>query len=392
MDEQLFQLIWSELTFDTQNLKTIEGDPVNIISPGQQNQGDGPDFLNGIIAVNDIYLYGDIELHIKAKNWFHHNHQNDSRYNRVVLHVVLENDDLCQVTRKDGTRPATIVLKPFLSGKILEIFKKNNSSSFLPCRGLVRAIPKTIVKSQWIRAQNEYFESKINYLLTFYPDDQPPSLAWKNMLTAGLFDGLGIMNNRSPMVRLHTFLLENQVINTISLQKMIHLALTVSGIAKGEESTFMQRIEWDFSSCRPPNQPDVRIPQACMLLYNVRNLSFESFLNDDIHDLWSIIISSDIPSLHIGKERSRILMNTVFLPALYLIGNLFLKEQRKKEAFELWNDNSIKVPEKISKSYALSDFPGIIKRYPAGSIYQFKHYCKGGRCANCKLMKYILKS
>lgn len=391
MDEQLFQLIWSELAFETQDLKTIDGDPVSIISPGQQNQGDGPDFHDGIIAINDISFYGDIELHISARNWFLHNHHQDPRYNRVVLHVVLQNDDLCQVTRQDGTRPATLVLKPFLSGKILQIFKKKFSPSLLPCHGLVRSIPENIKKSQWIHAQNEYFDNKINYLLTFYSDDQPPSMAWKNMFTAGLFDGLGIMNNRSSMVRLHNLLLESQELKSNSLQEIIRLALSFSGISE-EEFPKMKRTDWDFSSCRPPNQPDVRIPQACMLLYNIRNLSFESFLNDDIRELWSGIISTDTPSLHIGNERSRILKYTVFLPAMYLIGNLFLIEQRKQQAFNFWNNNTIKVPDKIRKKYSLPDFSEAINKYPAGTIYQYKHYCKTGRCADCKLMKYILKS
>ncbi len=392
MNEQLFQLIWSSLAFDTANLKTLSGESLEIISPGRQNPGDGPDFNNAAVSINNISFYGDIELHLKAKNWYLHKHHTDSRYNRVVLHVVLYDEDLCAVNRQDRTKPFTLVLKPYLSVGIKNSLIKRHAPSLLPCHGLAGNVPPEVVRTQWIQAQNEYFEQKVNELLTFYSDTLPPSEAWKNMLTTGLFDGMGISNNRSAMVQLHKFLFTEGNKTSESLSVLIKRALLISGIHGPTKHSEMHRNDWDFSSCRPNNQPNVRIPQACLLHFNIRSLPFQQFLNDDLKKIWKEITKSDESIDSIGKERLNVLFYTVFLPAMHLLAVLFLIPSKKHETFKLWSRNKMSVPDKIKKKYPNGLFPTLIKEYPAGTIYQFKHYCSEGRCSDCKLMKSILKS
>ncbi len=392
MNEQLFQLIWSSLAFDTTNLKTLSGETLEIISPGKQNPGDGPDFNNAAVSINNISFYGDIELHLKAKNWYLHNHHTDSRYNRVVLHVVLYDEDLCSVTRQDQTKPFTIVLKPYLSVGVKDALIKSRTPSLLPCHGLAGKVPSEVLRTQWSQAQNEYFEQKINYLQEFYSGDLPPSEAWRNMFTAGLFDAMGIINNRSAMVQLHKFLCLEGNKTPKSLPVLIKRAIRISGINDQTKISKMHRNDWDFSSCRPNNQPDVRIPQACLLIFNIQNLPFRQFLHDDLKIIWKEITKSDEAINSIGKERLKVLFYTVFLPAMHLLGVLFLIPSKKHETFELWSQNKMAVPSKIKKKYPGGHFPKLINEYPAGTIYQFKHYCNQGRCSDCKLMKSILKS
>lgn len=392
MNEELFQLVWSSLAFNTTNLKTLSGEKIDIISPGTRNRGDGPDFNNGTVSINNISFYGDIELHLRAKNWYLHNHHTDPRYNRVVLHVVLYDEDLCDVIRQDQTKPSTLVLKPYLSVKIRELFKKSHSVSVLPCHGLSDTIPESIIRAQWIQAQNEYFEQKTDYLLRFYSEDLPPSTAWRNMLSSGLFDGLGISKNRSAMVQLHNHLRTDHSNVLTSLPDLLARANDISGLSPETDTSKMSRNDWDFSSSRPNNQPDIRIPQACLLLYNMEQIPFQRFLHDDLNMLWDEIVCRDHQVNTIGKQRQNVLFYTVFLPAMHLLGTLFMIPAKRHQAFELWQQNKLSIPQKIKKKYSGGDFPEIVKKYPAGTIYQFKHYCKETKCPHCKLMKYILKS
>lgn len=53
---------------------------------------------------------GDVEIHIRASDWFAHQHHTDVRYNNVILHIVLICDDSRPTLRQDGTTIPTCSL------------------------------------------------------------------------------------------------------------------------------------------------------------------------------------------------------------------------------------------------------------------------------------------
>ena len=70
----------------------------------------GPDFSCGIVEIDDLVFYGSIEIHVKSSDWYRHQHQNDSAYNNVILHVVYEYD---KPIFQNGVLLPTIELKPY---------------------------------------------------------------------------------------------------------------------------------------------------------------------------------------------------------------------------------------------------------------------------------------
>ena len=57
---------------------------------GRRGGGAGPDFRDAVLTRADgSRVYGDVELHLRAAGWHAHGHDNDPRYDGVVLHVVL---------------------------------------------------------------------------------------------------------------------------------------------------------------------------------------------------------------------------------------------------------------------------------------------------------------
>src|SRR5690606_16220320 len=78
------------------------------------NSGPGPDFLNGRVRLNNAVHYGSIELHLKAKDWYIHNHHVDSNYNNVILHVVLKSDKSDAETTRNQLNEGipTLVIEP----------------------------------------------------------------------------------------------------------------------------------------------------------------------------------------------------------------------------------------------------------------------------------------
>ena len=66
--------------------------PISILSIGEHNKFEGPDFKNSCIKKNNSTIIGDIEFHKKTSDWTNHNHSNDTNYNNVILHIAFEED------------------------------------------------------------------------------------------------------------------------------------------------------------------------------------------------------------------------------------------------------------------------------------------------------------
>jgi len=105
--ELAMQQYWNSMDV-SQKFYTEDNVPLIIRSSGFWNRESGPDFKNAAIKLGDRKLKGDIELHMRASDWFVHQHQHDRAYSNVILHVVHEND-LSQEKRE--LLPPMLVLK-----------------------------------------------------------------------------------------------------------------------------------------------------------------------------------------------------------------------------------------------------------------------------------------
>ena len=114
MRELIFQRLWQHHAFDETGLTTTCGRHVELIKHGELNTFDGPDFFDARIMLDGLSLFGCIELHIHCNDWYLHGHQHDSRYNNIVLHVVLQPDDAAPVQLENGSQAPTVVLKSHL--------------------------------------------------------------------------------------------------------------------------------------------------------------------------------------------------------------------------------------------------------------------------------------
>jgi hypothetical protein len=49
MPEEFLQYIWEYRLFDSENLKTTTGQPVEVVKTGKRNMDSGPDFFNSLV-------------------------------------------------------------------------------------------------------------------------------------------------------------------------------------------------------------------------------------------------------------------------------------------------------------------------------------------------------
>ena len=81
------QYAWNRLGAGT-FLTCTNGLQIEVLYPGRWNFEGGPDFLNAKLKIGGAELSGDIEIHNTPSDWFLHGHDNDAKYNNVILHVV----------------------------------------------------------------------------------------------------------------------------------------------------------------------------------------------------------------------------------------------------------------------------------------------------------------
>jgi hypothetical protein len=72
--------------------ETVSGKRLQILSPGEFNVHGGPDFLDAAILIGGLVNVGDIEFHRNASEWLSHGHSENSEFDNVILHIVMNND------------------------------------------------------------------------------------------------------------------------------------------------------------------------------------------------------------------------------------------------------------------------------------------------------------
>ena len=98
--------VWQQRLFNS--IETLDGQPLEIIHPGLRNHEVGPDFFNAKVCYDGVTWAGNVEMHVKASDWYRHHHNENRAYDSVILHVVLHAD--AQIHLHDGTELRTVVM------------------------------------------------------------------------------------------------------------------------------------------------------------------------------------------------------------------------------------------------------------------------------------------
>ena len=113
MQEDFLHYVWQHKKLRSTTLKTTHGEVVDLLSVGQPNTNAGPDFFNAQLNIGEQLWAGNVEVHIKSSDWYVHNHETDTAYDNVILHVVYEHDT--EIYRKDNSVIPTLELKTFIN-------------------------------------------------------------------------------------------------------------------------------------------------------------------------------------------------------------------------------------------------------------------------------------
>jgi hypothetical protein len=153
---------WAAGAWRGATLRTLSGATYRLIFEGRRNGGPGPDFRDAALETADgARLLGDIELHLRARDWLAHGHHTDARYNRVVLHVALD---------------AALSFSPLMNGRDVPIVCLNFTQAAMypapdwPCADLSARIGPVALRTLLLWAATERFETRVRVF-----EDEPRS-------------------------------------------------------------------------------------------------------------------------------------------------------------------------------------------------------------------------
>ena len=117
-------------------LPLMDGRACQLIFAGRSGGSAGPDVRDAVLLFPDgEQCTGDIEFHVRTSDWIAHKHATDSRYNNVMLHVVLLCDDPLPTKRQDGH---SIPICSLYDLPIVFVPKGDADSGVWPCHTVMR--------------------------------------------------------------------------------------------------------------------------------------------------------------------------------------------------------------------------------------------------------------
>ena len=417
MKEDFIYYLWENRLLNL-DLRTTDGDEISVISVGNRNFDSGADFINARIKIGGTLWAGQVEIHVRASDWFRHKHQYDDNYNNVILHVVYEYDT-------DSLKIPTLEIKDkFDISLLLNYNNFVNSRNWIPCGEFIGGVQGFTVIS-WLdrmlveRLENECkdldFKLKNNHYdwgLTFYH---------RFMRYFGLKVNNDSFEYLSRILPLN--LLLKHLDNEVYVESMLFgcagfldrdFEEEYPRLLKREfnmlKSKFTLKVmpvsNWKFLRLRPPNFPTIRIAQLAKII--VKNGNVFSKIRDsvdmcDIMELFDVELNpywddhfqfDKVSNVEKRKIFGKTAVDSVFInaiiPMLFYYGKFHSLESYKERAMtfleQLEAEDNVVIRNFIKAGLS---FDNAFQTQAA--LFMYKYYCKRRRCLECRIYLMLSK-
>jgi hypothetical protein len=286
-NELLFQFIWQYSLYNPVGLRTADSERIVVQYPGRRNTNAGPDFEEAKIRIGDTLLVGNVELHIKASDWYRHGHHYNKAYDNIILHVVWQND----VPVKGNNLVPVLELSSYIPDHIPGNYEGlSQALNVIPCSAHLHKV-KELTKESWMTyLLTERWEMRFADWDTLL---QQNAGDWRTLLYWRLAANFGFKTNAFPFL----LVARSLPVNILGRhhQSLFHIEALLFGQAGMLQQEFreeypfrlqqeynylrrkykLQPIDdklWRFMRMRPANFPTVRIAQFAALVHRSLHL------------------------------------------------------------------------------------------------------------------------
>ena len=194
--EKLMHYVWQHKLWLQSDMTTVDGRRVQVIDPGLHNSDAGPDFFNAKLQIGGDMWCGNVEIHVKASDWYRHGHDKDMAYDSVILHVVGVDD--MKVKRADGHEIAQLVM-PCAPDFSVSYDRLVNNGEEPSCRGELHNLPPLYVTDWLSSLAYERLYQKVDHVKDLY---RRLDGNWTEVIYVMLARGLGFGINADAFERL----------------------------------------------------------------------------------------------------------------------------------------------------------------------------------------------
>ena len=431
ISEESIALIWPQLL--GRELITEGGERIKVIYPGRANGDSGPDFRDAIIVIDNSNLAkGDVEIHVKSSDWYRHGHHFDSKYNNVILHVVVQRDANSATLAQSG-KSIPVLCLPY------ELWYQAYLIPYhqLSCFQITKRKDREALMGLLDIAGKERFRQKASVFQTVCQQEEAGQVLFQGVMRA-----LGYSKNMKPFEELARRVPLNFIEGTELRESLVLKQAWLLGIAgllpsqrlqrrfaKEREVQELEQIwrlvarkaktmgenDWNLWHIYPNNSPVRRIVAQSYLLQHhckkgllkgmlqlIREASsvagyrcLEGGLIVFSDGYWQDHFDFDIgaktrESALLGYGKAAEIIINVILPFAFFWGEIAGEAGLREKAIELYNHYPKLAENEITSHMArqlclegMVDFTACRQQ---GLIHIFRNYCREGRCGECPLL------
>lgn len=416
------QYVWQNRLWPPHLMTTTDGRRINILNPGTLNTDAGPDFSNASIKIDDEYWCGNVEIHVKASDWFRHHHHADPGYDSVILHVVATSD--ADIYRSNGMKiPQMVMICPQDFGERLNRFISNPASS-MSCAAEISRIP-SVVLSDFITASGmARLQEKADRITALAREK-----GWSEALYITLARALGFGTNSDPFellaksTPLRALRRHSDDLRAVEAMLFGQAGLLDPEITDCDYLTVLRReyafyaakyglapsrhIQWKMARMRPQNTPHRRVATLALLVAGRFSFSHEIARINDIEQargLFRDILHEGFWTRHCNFESQvggspralaessiDVLIINAVIPYIYAYGEYadepLLTGRAVDMLYALAPERNSLVAPFVAAGLKVSD------AFTSQALIQIsKNYCRPRKCLLCRLGHRLLSA
>lgn len=421
MKEDFLHYVWKHQLFSKTNLQSTEFNTIEIVFSGTHNTNSGPDFLNAKIKIDNILWAGNLEIHVTSSDWYLHQHENDTNYDTVILHVVWEDD--VEVFGKNNLPLPTVNISKLVANDLLLNYKKlySKEQRWIPCEKDIITVDSFVFDHWKERLFIERLEDK-SVLITQLLNDSNND--YEAVLFKLLAKNFGLKTNAEAFLNFASsidFTIVRKLQNDVFKLQSLFFGQTGFLEKKSEEKYVIDlKNEYDylkhkfslksihngqfqFFRMRPTNFPTIRIAQLASLYHKHQNLFSKlietsdlkiiyQLFSVDLDDFWKTHYTFQKVSSKSVKRITNSFVDLLLINTIVPLKFNYLKSRGEVDEAELLGLIQQLKPEKNSIIDKFKELEISFKNaFETQALLQLKNkYCAKKRCLQCAIGNVIL--